>query len=134
MSQPGPAAGGEPTRYWTVDEANAALGWVSEVVARAQSLWDGYRRHTVRRSRLVRQNGHGLVPADPSPIQSCIDELAAAGIVLRDIERGLIDFPARAPSGRWFCLCWLAGEDAVEWWHWPEDGFAGRTRLDDPPT
>jgi hypothetical protein len=131
MTEPG---AGEPTRYWTVDEANAARGWVSEVVARAQSLWDGYRRHTVRRSRLVRQNGHGLVPADPSPIQSCIDELAAQGIVLRDIERGLIDFPALAPSGRWYWLCWLAGEDAVEWWHWPEDGFAGRTRLDDPPT
>ena len=133
MSEPGPAGSGEPTRYWTVDEANAALGWVSEVVARAQSLWDGYRRHTVRRARLVRQNGHGLVPADPSPIQSCIDELAAEGIVLRDIERGLIDFPARAPSGRWYWLCWLAGEDAVEWWHWPEDGFAGRTPLTDPP-
>ena len=131
MTEPG---AGEPTRYWTVDEANAALGWVSEVVARAQSLWDGYRRHTVRRSRLVRQNGHGLVPADPSPIQSCIDELAAQGIVLRDIERGLIDFPALPPSGRWYWLCWLAGEDAVEWWHWPEDGFAGRTPLDDPPT
>jgi hypothetical protein len=118
---------------WTVDEANAALGWVSDVVARAQGLWDDYRRNTVRRTRLARQNGHGLVPADPAPIQSCIDELAGAGVVLRDIERGLIDFPARAPSGRWYWLCWLAGEDAVGWWHWPEDGFGGRTRLDDPP-
>jgi hypothetical protein len=124
---------GEPTRVWTVDEANAALGWVGDVVARAQGLWDDYRLHTVRRARLSRRNGHGLVPADPSPIKSCIDELAVAGIVLRDIERGLIDFPARAPSGRWYWLCWVAGEDAVEWWHWPEDGFAGRTRLDDPP-
>ncbi len=131
MSDGGP---GEPRRVWTVEEANAALGWVSDVVARAQGLWDDYRRNTVRQARLARRNGHGLVPADPSPIQSCIDELATAGIVLRDIERGLIDFPARAPSGRWYWLCWLAGEDAVEWWHWPEDGFAGRTRLDEPPT
>ena len=71
-----------PSRVWTVDEANAALGWVSDVVARAQGLWDDYRRNTVRRARLARQNGHGLVPADPA-IQSCIDELATAGIVLR---------------------------------------------------
>jgi hypothetical protein len=118
---------------WTVDEANASLEWVGDIVARALGLWDDYRLHTVRRARLARRNGHGLVPADPSPIQSCIDELAAAGVVLRDIERGLIDFPARAPSGRWYWLCWLAGEDAVQWWHWAEDGFAGRTRLDDPP-
>jgi hypothetical protein len=134
-TEPGePGEPGERTRAWTVEEANAALGWVSEVVARAQRLWDDYRREGVRRARLVRQDGHGLVPADPRPIQACIDELGAAGIVLRDIERGLIDFHARAPSGRWYWLCWLAGEDAVEWWHWPEDGFAGRTPLADPPT
>ena len=128
-----PGTGDEPTRSWTVDEANAALGWVGEVVARAQDLWERYRGASSRRARLVRQNGHGLVPADPAAIQACLDELGAEGIVLRDIERGLIDFPARAPSGRWYWLCWLAGEDAVTWWHWPEDGFAGRTPLDEPP-
>lgn len=124
----------EPVRSWTVDEANAALGWVAGVVERAQRGWEDYRATAKRRARLVRQNGHGLVPADPSAIQACIDELAAEGIVLRDIARGLIDFPARAPSGRWYWLCWLAGEEAVTWWHWPEDGFGGRTPLDRPPT
>ena len=129
----GPGGEAGDVRTWTVDEANAALGWVAEVVARAQASWDDYRSRTTRRNRLVRQNGHGLVPADPAPIQSCIDELSAEGIVLRDIAKGLIDFPARAPSGRIYWLCWLAGEDAVTWWHWPEDGFAGRTPLSDPP-
>jgi hypothetical protein len=122
-----------PTRAWTVDEANAALGWVAEVVARAQADWNDYRTKTRRRARLVRQNGHGLVPADPQPIQSCIDELAAEGVVLRDIAQGLVDFPARAPSGRWYWLCWLPDEPSVTWWHWPEDGFAGRTPLTEPP-
>ena len=60
-------------------------------------------------------------------------ELNADGIVLRDPERGLIDFPARAPSGREYWICWLAGEDEVAWWHWPEDGFPGRKPLTDPP-
>ena len=70
----GPGDAGEGhVRSWTVDEANAALSWVGEVVARAQAEWEDYR------------------------------------------------------------LCWLAGEDAVTWWHWPEDGFGGRTRLTDPP-
>ena len=126
---------GEPEhpRSWTVDEANAALGWVGEVVTRAQELWQDYRRHAIRRARLVRQNGHGLVPADPAPIQDCIDELGSEGIVLRDLARGLVDFPAQAPGGRWFWLCWLAGENEVAWWHWPEDGFAGRTPLTEPP-
>ena len=126
------ASAGE-VRVWTVDEANAALGWVAEVVARAQANWTDYRAQATRRAKLVRQNGHGLVPADPAPIQSCVDELAAEGVVLRDIARGLIDFPARSPSGRIYWLCWLAGEDTVTWWHWPEDGFAGRTPITDPP-
>ncbi len=124
----------EHVRSWTIDEANAALGWVADVVTRAQDQWQEYRSHATRRARLIRQNGHGLVPADPAAIQSCIDELAAEGIVLRDIARGLIDFPAQAPSGRWYWLCWLAGEDAVTWWHWPEDGFGGRTPLSEPPS
>lgn len=129
----GPVDGEEDRRSWTVDEANDALGWVAPVVARAQAGWERYRTQARRRARLVRQNGHGLAPADPSPIQSCIDELAAHGIVLRDIARGLVDFPARAPSGRWYWLCWLAGEEAVAWWHWPEDGFGGRRAVSDPP-
>lgn len=120
-------------RAWTVEEADAALGWVAEVVARARSGWERYRQAAADRARLVRQNGHGLVPADTAAIQACIDELAAEGVVLRDITRGLVDFPARSPGGRWYWLCWLVGEEAVAWWHWPEDGFAGRRPLADPP-
>jgi hypothetical protein len=30
-------------------------------------------------------------------------------------------------------LCWLDGEDAIDWWHWPHAGFAGRTPLTTPP-
>jgi hypothetical protein len=122
-----------PPRSWTVDEANAALTWVGEVVERAQKLWEDYRSRASTTVRLARQNGHGLVPADPRPIKECIDELAAEGIVLRDIERGLIDFPARSSSGRWYWLCWLHGETSVDWWHWPETGFAGRAPLDELP-
>ena len=46
---------------------------------------------------------------------------------------GLIDFPARRPSGRPYYLCWLDGEDDITWWHWIDAGFAGRTPLSDPP-
>jgi hypothetical protein len=123
----------EPTRSWTVEEANAALGWVGDLVERAQTLWQEYRSRSTRTLRLVRQNGHGVVPADPRPIKDCIDQLGAEGIVLRDIERGLIDFPAQAPDGRWYWLCWLHGEEKVDWWHWPDDGFAGRAPLDERP-
>ncbi|MBA2314662.1 MAG: DUF2203 domain-containing protein [Chloroflexi bacterium] len=54
-----------------------------------------------------------------------IDEL---GITLRDIETGLIDFPALV-TGRQVWLCWRLGEDDVAWWHELTTGVAGRRSL-----
>lgn len=56
-----------------------------------------------------------------------IDEL---GITLREIETGLIDFPALV-AGRQVWLCWRLGEGDVEWWHELGDGFGGRQALVD---
>ena len=56
-----------------------------------------------------------------------IDEL---GITLREIETGLIDFPALA-SGRQIWLCWRLGEGDVAWWHELSEGFGGRQALAD---
>ncbi len=63
-------------------------------------------------------------------MQATVGRLDDWGIVLRDIQTGLIDFPALA-SGRQVWLCWRLGEDDVEWWHELETGFAARQRLID---
>ena len=79
----------------------------------------------------------GGPPADELPVtfdaQSALDELEREGIVLRDPDSGLVDFPARHPNGRDVLLCWKLGEDDLGWWHLPEDGFAGRRPLPLPP-
>ena len=54
-----------------------------------------------------------------------IDELS---ITLREIETGLVDFPALV-NGRQVWLCWRLGEGDVEWWHELSDGFGGRRPL-----
>jgi len=75
-----------------------------------------------------------ITGADPRLVlQGVVDLLAVDGIVLRDLARGLIDFPATSPGGRDYWLCRVNGEERVEWWHWPEDGFAGRRPLTEPP-
>ena len=63
-------------------------------------------------------------------MQASVARIDAWGITLRDIESGLIDFPALA-SGRQIWLCWRLGEDEVDWWHRIDEGFAGRRRLAD---
>jgi hypothetical protein len=120
-------------RWWTVEEANAVLPRVTELVEGARLAAEAARAASAGLAARVRSNGHGSLPADLSPIQAAIDELAADAIVLRDVDRGLIDFPARTRAAREYWLCWVVGEPSVVWWHWPEDGFSGRTPITDLP-
>jgi hypothetical protein len=120
-------------RRWTVAEANAALEWVTERLEEGRARLEHARARAADTVVMVRTNGHGSLPADLEPVQKIVDELNQQGIVVRDLDQGLIDFPAETADGRTYLLCWLLGEDEVTWWHWPEDGFAGRTPLDTPP-
>ena len=62
-------------------------------------------------------------------IRRLLDTLEEAGIVIRDIDRGLIDFPALM-DGREVYLCWELGEDSIGYWHELEAGYGGRQPLD----
>ena len=64
--------------------------------------------------------------------REALAELEQQGIILRDPDNGLIDFPC-VHGGREVLLCWKLGEDDLGWWHFPEDGFAGRRPLPLPP-
>ena len=57
-----------------------------------------------------------------------IESITGQGIVLRDPETGLVDFPTRR-EGREAFLCWRMGEDRVGYWHGPQTGFSGRRPL-----
>ena len=118
-----------PPRWWTVAEANEVLPRVGEAVRRAQTDI-GERVEAV--STVSTGNGHAA--AEPLAFPEVVRELEADGIVLRDLRTGLVDFPAQAPNGRGYWLCWIVGEPDVAWWHWPEDGFAGRTPISEPPS
>jgi hypothetical protein len=50
-------------------------------------------------------------------------------ILLRDLDRGLIDFPYRAGDGREYLLCWQIGEDGLFYFHDTSEGFAGRRPI-----
>jgi hypothetical protein len=124
--------GGEGGRVWTLEEANAALERITEVVERARAAMAGARDRSADVAAMAKGNGHPP-RLTTGALAEAITELAREGIVLRDAERGLIDFPARSASGRPYWLCWVVGEPEIAWWHWPEDGFAGRTPISQPP-
>jgi hypothetical protein len=70
---------------------------------------------------------------DPIDVESAVVELDEKGIVLRDPETGLVDFPAVTDKGVVYLLCWKRDEDDLGWWHFAEEGFAGRRPLPVPP-
>jgi hypothetical protein len=74
----------------------------------------------------LRMRMQGLV----DQMQAAVIEIGSWGIVLRDIQTGLVDFPALV-SGRQVWLCWRLGEGEVGWWHEFSQGFDERRRLED---
>ena len=121
-------------RHYTVDEANAALPWIVERIERLRSARVRLTDEEVREALTdaAPMNGGG----DPGrhvseaflDMRSALAELQATEIVLRDLDRGLIDFPALR-EGREVFLCWEEGEDEVAYWHDLDSGYGGRQPL-----
>jgi hypothetical protein len=82
-------------------------------------------------------NGHATMSANLEQqikrlidaIQEKINQITRLGIELKDIDRGLVDFPSLR-EGRVVYLCWLVSEPTVSYWHEVEAGFRGRQPLD----
>jgi hypothetical protein len=124
-------------RHYTLDQAMAVRGWVAERVgwvrdARARLVALGPRA-TDAIGALDQESGGAYpgreVARSLVQLSRAAGELEAVDIVLRDIDRGLIDFPALR-DGEEVYLCWLIDdEDSIGFWHAPEAGFSGRRPL-----
>jgi hypothetical protein len=122
-------------RHFTVEEANAEIERVGPMLETLRDAKAGLLDDEAREalSEASPTNGGG----DPGKqvgeaflaVRRILVELTEAGIVVRDVDRGLIDFPAMR-GGREVYLCWQLGEDRVAWWHDLESGFGGREPLD----
>lgn len=62
-------------------------------------------------------------------LQESVEEIRETGCLIKDLEEGLLDFPAML-GDREVYLCWKMGETQIEYWHHIEDGFAGRKRIE----
>jgi hypothetical protein len=62
-------------------------------------------------------------------VAGCVDDLDRLGVSVKDLDLGLLDFPALR-EGELVELCWYAGEDEVAYWHRVGEGYAGRKPID----
>jgi hypothetical protein len=122
-------------RHFTVEEANAAIDWIAKRIDEIREARDRLSEpeaHAVL-AEAAPANGGGeparAVGEAFRDVRRLLIELQAVGIVLRDLDRGLIDFPA-VIDGREVYLCWEVGEDEVSHWHDVDAGFGGRRPLE----
>lgn len=130
------------TRYFTLEEASLHISWLEaqlQRVASARTELASLHQEVESLLRKARGNGHSSaeqeVAAKRREASAAADRLAQLaqevhdrGIVLRDPERGLVDFPSLR-EGREVYLCWLLGEREIGFWHELDAGFAGRQPL-----
>jgi hypothetical protein len=129
-------------RTFTPDEANQLL---DELRPRVESLVEHKRRldaaEESRRSLQARIAGNGgdITPSDVSDVAerverearaigAIVEEIQRAGVQIKDLDLGLLDFPwQRGPEI--VLLCWRLGEDEIGYWHGMDEGYAGRKPL-----
>jgi hypothetical protein len=129
-------------RHFTPEEANDALETVrplaEELVARRRTLRETATRRA-ELARLVAGNGGGVDPEElasldedatreAAEITELVSRIQELGALVKDLDRGLVDFPARR-GGEDVLLCWELGEDEIGFWHGVDEGFAGRKPL-----
>jgi hypothetical protein len=130
------------TRYFTPDEANEALDEVrpltEELVEHRRALVAFQEQQAALTARIA-GNGGDLDPFELQDVQKrldeavegiarCVAQIHEAGGLVKDLDAGLVDFPARR-EGEDVLLCWRLGEAEVGFWHGAEEGFSGRRPL-----
>jgi hypothetical protein len=131
-------------RYFTVEEANDALDEVrpltEELVEHRRALVELQERQSSLTARIA-GNGGNVEPQELQDVQERLDEEVAGiarcvarihelGALVKDLDDGLVDFPATR-DGEDILLCWRLGEDEIGFWHGLDEGFSGRKPL--PP-
>ena len=122
--------------HFTVNEARGLLPDLKRKFQELHDLRDaikvGAPRHEEARQKSEGNGGGGeqAVPYLEANVrfQEILREIAESGIQVKDVHRGLVDFP-HMMDGKEVFLCWQLGEETLSFWHEIEAGFAGRRLL-----
>jgi hypothetical protein len=121
-------------RHYSVEEAREMLpqirAWFNEVDALTDRIRETGEQFAPRLKSGADLGGREVSGQfrDMSRVQSILGEFNSREIQIKNLQRGLIDFPALLDEREIF-LCWEHSEDAITQWHDLESGFAGRQPL-----
>lgn len=121
-------------KHYTRDEAQALLPEVRKWLEQLARLQTRLQQSDQRLSAQIEpgcdaggslvNNGVRLL----AEMRGVLDEFQRREVMVKDIDRGLVDFPAIV-GGKEVLLCWEKDEESIEFWHDLDSGYAGRERL-----
>ena len=121
-------------KHYTREEARALLPQIRQWLVKLNHLRQELEKFDKRLSGMTEQ-GHDIGGATVNSwirtladMQELLAEFQRRDIIIKDLSRGLVDFPAIIGNKEVF-LCWEQDEDDVEFWHDLDTGFGGRERL-----
>lgn len=129
-----------PVRYFSLEEANRAIQAVAPLLVRLRELHTTATQAKERLDMLWQRLDDGeavldeisglqhRLDADTEEYAAILGRLDQVGCLLRDVDMGLVDFPAIA-DGTEIYLCWRLGEEAIGYWHGLREGFSGRKAV-----
>jgi len=103
-----------------LEELDEKLGKLAERISRSGGLMVAYEE--AAKLRIERNSIE-------ASIREALDKIHSTGCIVKDLEVGLLDFPARI-EGEDVYLCWKLGEDRIRFYHRQDEGFAGRKPID----
>jgi len=122
-------------RLFTVEEANALLPRLRAILEDAALHRDALRERAPHMQTILRAtagNGGGKAASEYGVevynLYLAIERIRELGVVLKDLDMGLLDFPHER-GGRVVFLCWHPPEESVQYWHDLDAGYAGRRPL-----
>ena len=127
---------------YSIETANHLLPWLEQQFKNLRMVNGDLANHKKTLADLLRNrgnNGHSSSEEGILSTREVVDGLTAnmqevlkgiddLGILVRNIEMGLVDFPAER-DGRLIYLCWISGESTVAFWHETNVGFTDRQSL-----
>jgi hypothetical protein len=124
------------TKHYTLDEAQQMLpkilSMLEDIVLLKKGLdakgYDVYRHQYFGG---MGPNGQKVFPAEMERMVALVQELHSRGIEIKDLDKGLIDFPHIRANGEEVYLCYMLGEKSIVAWHPLEGGFAARKTLNE---
>ena len=121
-------------KHYTLEEARALLTQVGNWLERLAELRAKLEKCDEKLGKMIEPGGDTGGPLVNEWVRMMADikdvllEFHRREIQVKDLDRGLVDFPAII-GGKEVFLCWEQGEEDIEFWHELDAGYAGRERL-----